>query len=269
MRAIELNGVQIPMNQGAFQWGRAAAHDKALLPVSERPVADVLEHRKISETADEVIERRVVRLTEYQNAAYADRFVQRLTQIKTLEEKVGGKQGQLTKAVAQNLYKLMAIKDEYEVARLYSNGDFLKQVSSQFESWDSFEFHLAPPLFSKRDDKGHLIKKQYGPWMMKAYGWLAKARFLRGGLFDVFGYTAERKMERELLTDYEVVLDEIAGELSTKNLKAAIALAKYPETIRGFGHVKERNVESAMNERIRLRAGFMNVGGLTELQAAE
>ena len=269
MRAIELNGVQIPMNQAAFQWGRAAAHDKALLPVSERPVADVLEHRQKSETVDEAIERRVARLTEYQNASYAERFSERMAQIKTVEEKAGGKKGELTQAVAQNLYKLMAIKDEYEVARLYSNGDFLKQVTSQFESWDSFEFHLAPPLFSKRDDEGHLIKKQYGPWMMKAYGWLAKARFLRGGLFDVFGKTAERKMERELLTDYEVVLDEIARELTGKNLKAAIALAKYPETIRGFGHVKERNVESAMNDRIRLRAGFMNVGGLAELQAAE
>ena len=269
MSAIELNGVQIPMNQAAFQWGRVAAHDQSLLPENDRPVADVLEHRKQSETVDEVIERRIARLSAYQNTAYANRFAKRMAQVKQAEESAGGKKGELTKAVAHNLYKLMAIKDEYEVARLYSNGDFLKQVSSQFESWDSFEFHLAPPLFTKRDDKGHLIKKQYGPWMMKAYGWLARARFLRGGAFDVFGYTAERKMERELLADYEVVLDEIVVELNGKNLKAAVELAKYPETIRGFGHVKERNAEKASNNRMRLRAGFKNVDGLTELQAAE
>ncbi|MEM9678477.1 MAG: DUF6537 domain-containing protein, partial [Pseudomonadota bacterium] len=129
--------------------------------------------------------------------------------------------------------------------------------------------HLAPPLFSKRDDKGHLIKKPYGPWMMKAYGWLARMRGLRGSGLDVFGYTEERKMERGLLADYEIVLDEILAGLSPKTLDAAVALATYPETIRGFGHVKEANVEKAKSERMRLRAGFKNVDGFTALEAAE
>ncbi|MEM1037916.1 MAG: indolepyruvate ferredoxin oxidoreductase family protein [Pseudomonadota bacterium] len=268
MRAIELNGVQIPMNQAAFEWGRVAAHDKALLPTSETPVADVLEHRRLSETTEEAIDRRVARLTDYQNAAYGKRFAHRMAQIAAAEKAAGGTD-RLTDAVARNLYKLMAIKDEYEVARLYSNGDFFKQMTAQFESYDSLEFHLAPPLFSKRDDKGHLIKKAYGPWMMKAYGFLARMRGLRGSVFDVFGYTEERKMERGLLADYEIVLDEILAGLSPKTLDAAVALATYPETIRGFGHVKEANVEKAKSERMRLRAGFKNVDGFTALEAAE
>ncbi len=269
MRAIELNGVQIPMNQMAFQWGRVAAHDRSLLPVSETPVADVLEHRKKSETVDEAIERRVQQLTAYQNKNYAARFAARVARIRAAEEASGSSKGALTEAVAHNLFKLMAIKDEYEVARLYSDGAFLEQVKTQFESWDSFEFHLAPPLFSNRDSKGHLIKKQYGPWMMKAYGWLARMRFLRGGVFDIFGYTAERKMERNLLAEYEDVLDEIETELKPKTLDAAIRLATYPQLIRGFGHVKEANVEKANAERMRLRAGLKNVDGLKTLEAAE
>ena len=163
----------------------------------------------------------------------------------------------------------MAIKDEYEVARLYSNGAFLEQMKSQFEDYKSLEFHLAPPIWSKRNDKGELQKSVYGPRMMEAFKWLAKARFLRGTVFDIFSYTDERKMERQLLTDYETVVSEILADLSKENLSAAISLAKYPETIRGFGHVKERNVEQAKKERMELRAGFKNVGGLQSLQAAE
>ncbi|MEM8750361.1 MAG: indolepyruvate ferredoxin oxidoreductase family protein [Pseudomonadota bacterium] len=269
MKAIELNGVQIPMNTAAFEWGRVAAHDKSLLPTVQAKQETVLEHRAKSETVDETIERRVARLTEYQNAAYARRFVDRIAQVRKAEAAVGGKKEALTQAVAQNLYKLMAIKDEYEVARLYSNGDFLKQVKSQFESWDSFEFHLAPPLFSKRDEKGHLIKKQYGPRMLKAFGYLARLKFLRGGMFDVFGYTAERKMERQLLADYEAVLDEIVAGLTPDNLTAAARLASYPDLIRGFGHVKEGNVEKAEAQRMSLRAAFKNVGSLKTLEAAE
>ena len=165
----------------------------------------------------------------------------------------------------------MAIKDEYEVARLYSNGDFIKQLEDQFDSWDSLEFHLAPPLFSKRDGNGHLIKKKYGPWMMKAYGLLARARGLRGSVLDIFGYSAERRMERQLLADYEAVLDEILADVNAENLEAATRLATYPQLIRGFGHVKEANVEKAQAERMRLRAAFKNPkGSLDQLaEAAE
>ncbi len=267
-RAIELNGVQIPMNQAAFEWGRVAAHDVNLLPVSDTPVADVLEHRRSSVDVDEAIERRVERLRDYQDAAYADRFAKRVSQIRDAETVLGSDQ-KLTETVARNLYKLMAIKDEYEVARLYSSGDFLNQLATQFEKFDKLEFYLAPPLFSKRNDKGELQKSVYGPRMMKAFKWLARARFLRGGMFDIFSYTAERKMERQLLADYEAVLDEICAELTDDNLAAAIALANYPDTIKGYGHVKERNVKKAKAERMSLRAGFKNVGGLSALEAAE
>ena len=192
-----------------------------------------------------------------------------MEQIRDAEAKAGGEDQKLTETVARNLFKLMAIKDEYEVARLYSNGDFLKQISTQFESFNKLEFHLAPPLLAKRNDKGELQKSAYGPRMMKAFRWLARARFLRGGMFDIFGHTQERKMERQLLADYETVLDEIIAGLSADNLQAAIALANYPDIIKGFGHVKERNVEKAKVERRSLRAGFKNVGGLDALEAAE
>ena len=267
-RAIELNGVQIPMNQAAFEWGRVAAHDLSLLPVSESPVADVLEHRHVSQSVDETIERRIERLTAYQDVNYANRFARRIELFREVESKVSGDH-KLTEAVARNLYKLMAIKDEYEVARLYSNGDFLNQVATQFERFDKLEFHLAPPLLARRNDKGELQKSVYGPRMMKAFKWLARARFLRGGLFDIFGYTAERKMERQLLADYETVLDEILAGLKAENLEAAIALAGYPDVIKGYGHVKERNVDKAKAERMSLRAAFKNVGGLSTLEAAE
>ena len=268
IRAIELNGVQIPMNKAAFEWGRVAAHDESLLPVAESKAENKLEHQVFSETIEETIERRIERLKDYKSSGYAKHFAGRMADIQTAETQAGGKSA-LTDAVARNLYKLMAIKDEYEVARLFSNGSFKAQLGSQFESYKSLEFHLAPPLFSKRNEKGELQKKAYGPWMMKAYGWLAKLKFLRGGVFDIFGYTAERKEERVLLADYEIVLDEILGALKNENLKAAIELANYPKLIRGFGHVKERNIKIAKAERMKLRAGFNNVGGLAILEAAE
>lgn len=268
MRAIELNGVQIPMNQAAFEWGRVAAHDVALLPVSQTPFADELDHRRKSEGLGEMVDRRVTRLTAYQNAKYAQRFSSRVEAIAQAETAAGG-QTQLAEAAAASLYKLMAIKDEYEVARLYSDGTFMAQLASQFERFDKLEFHLAPPLFSKRNEKGELQKRAYGPSMMKAFKWLARGRVLRGGLFDVFGYTAERKQERQILADYETVLDEIQAGLDGENLSAAIALASYPDTIKGFGHVKDRNVEKAYKERMSLRAGFKNPDGLQALEAAE
>ena len=270
LRAIELNGVQIPMNTAAFEWGRVAAHDEDLLPEPKQPETDqaVMDHHRLSQSLDEIIERRERQLIAYQNRAYGQRFVQAVEKIRAAEAAIGDTT-ELTEAVARNLYKLMAIKDEYEVARLYSDGSFLAQLDGQFESYRKLEFHLAPPLWSKRNDKGELQKSLYGPWMLKAFGWLARFKGLRGGVFDVFGYSHERKMERQLLADYETVLDEIAAELSQQNHQTAIELARYPDLIRGFGHVKERNVAKAKGERMRLRAGLKNAGGLEELQAAE
>ncbi|MEE9376030.1 MAG: indolepyruvate ferredoxin oxidoreductase family protein [Rhizobiaceae bacterium] len=267
-KAIELNGVQIPMNLAAFEWGRVAAHDQNLLPKPEEKSTVSLEHQQLSTNVDDMIERRVVRLNDYQNGAYGSRFANRVQQIREAEA-ILSRATRLTEVVARNLYKLMAIKDEYEVARLYSSANFKEQLAAQFDSYDKLEFNLAPPLLSKRNEKGELQKKAYGPRMLNAFGWLAKFRFLRGGFFDIFGYTSERKMERELLSDYEIVLDEILKDLSKNNLKSAIALANYPDQINGFGHVKERNVLKAKQSRMELRAGFKNVGGFSELMAAE
>lgn len=267
-KAIELNGVQIPMNLAAFEWGRVAAEDEALLPMPKSGPKSGLDHRHLSQDVDTMIERRIAQLTDYQNADYAKRFANRVEKVRAAEGRVGG-DGSLTRNVVFNLYKLMAIKDEYEVARLYADGGFEKQLKEQFDHWDSLEFHLAPPLLAKRDAKGHLIKKAYGPWMMKAYRLLAKMRSLRGSRLDIFSYFEERKMERRLLEDYEAVLDELVSELSAENLKAATALADYPRIIRGYGHVKEANVKRAQAERMKLRAGMKNPQGMKVLEAAE
>ncbi len=263
MKAIEMNGVAVPFNQAAFEWGRIAAHDLSLLPEMKADGEALLDHRVLSETSGQMIERRIERLTDYQNARYAKRFSARMERIQALGN------DDLTKAVAQYLYKLMAIKDEYEVARLFSNGVFQTQLESRFDSWDKVEYHLAPPLFSKRNENGELIKKAYGPWMATAYTWLAKARFLRGTPLNVFGYTAERKMEQELLSDYEAVLDTIETDYNAERAEAAVKLASYPDLIRGFGHVKEANVEIAQAAKMERLAGFKNAEKVEWVEAAE
>jgi len=153
--------------------------------------------------------------------------------------------------VARNLFRLMAIKDEYEVARLYSDGSFARQLASQFESWDSLEFHLAPPILGRKAPDGKARKSRFGPWMMKGFAVLAAMKGLRGGVLDVFGYTAERRMERRLLAEYEADLDLIRAALAPDRIAAAAALASAPALIRGFGHVKDESVRKARAERER------------------
>jgi indolepyruvate ferredoxin oxidoreductase len=144
--------------------------------------------------------------------------------------------------VARNLYKLMAIKDEYEVARLYSNGEFLRKLDQQFEGDYALRFNLAPPLFSKRDpNTGHLLKREFGPWMLRVFGALARLRFLRGSALDVFNATQERRQERQDLVDYLALLDQLLPALNQDNYAAALALVRLPAKLRGFGHVKDRN----------------------------
>jgi len=268
LKAIELNGVQIPMNQAAFEWGRVAASTPELLPQSSDSANPILDHHKISRNVDEVVQRRAEQLVDYQNEAYSQRYLSRIEQVRAAELRVSEKTV-LSELIARHLYKLMAIKDEFEVARLYSGKAFQDQLKNQFDSWDKLEFHLAPPLLAKKDKDGKLIKQSYGPSMLKAFGWLSRLKGLRNTPFNIFGYTAERRMERDLLSEYETVIDEIIGNLGKKNLGAAIALADYPKLIRGFGHIKEANVVKANKERMSLRAGFLNVGDLAVLEAAE
>jgi indolepyruvate ferredoxin oxidoreductase len=163
----------------------------------------------------------------------------------------------LSMAVARQLYRLMACKDEYEVARLYSDGEFLRKLESRFEGDYELRFNLAPPLLSKRDpETGHLIKREFGPWVMQAFSLLARLRFLRGTALDIFGYTAERRRERADLQAYRQLLDELVAGLDESNYAAALELARLPAKLRGFGHVKDRNRELLAPRREELLREF-------------
>ena len=250
-KAIALNGQAVSMNVAAFRWGRRAAHDPAHvagLVARAAPAAAAAPAR----TLDEIIERRVAFLTDYQDAAYAERYRARIARLRKAEAAASPGSTAVTEAAARNLFKLMAVKDEYEVARLYSDGSFQRQLAAEFESYDRLEFHLAPPIFARRDAQGHLKKARYGPWVQKVFALLARLRRLRGTVFDPFARTAERRMERTLLAQYEADLDRIEAALAPERLEAAAALASVPALIRGFGHVKEASVARAAEERSRL-----------------
>jgi indolepyruvate ferredoxin oxidoreductase len=255
MRAIELNGVAIDFNKQAFNWGRVAAHDMAALKKMVMP-AQVISFTRAA-SLDDIIKKRVDFLTEYQDAAYAEQYRSFVAQVQAREAQiVDGKPLRLSEAVAKYLFKLMAYKDEYEVARLYTNGKFQEKIADMFEGDYSINFHLAPPLFAKRDAQGHLVKQKFGPWMMKAFGLLAKMKSLRGGSLDIFGRTEERKMERALIVEYRQLLSEILPQLNADNLAKAVALASIPEDIRGYGHVKERHFAAAKTKQAQLLLEF-------------
>jgi indolepyruvate ferredoxin oxidoreductase len=215
-----------------------------------------------------LIERRVAHLTKYQNAAYATRYRALVDRVRAAETgKFSGKQS-LSEAVARYYAKLLAYKDEYEVARLYTDGEFTKKIADMFEGDYSLNFNLAPPLFSKRDPvTGHLRKTVYGPWMFGAFKFLAKFKGLRGGALDIFGYSAERRMERQLITDYEKLIGQIVAGLTEGNYDKAIALAQIPEQIRGFGHVKEKYLVEAKKKESELLASFQHPSQQAKLAA--
>ncbi|MFZ6845696.1 indolepyruvate ferredoxin oxidoreductase family protein [Undibacterium sp. RuTC16W] len=255
MRAIELNGVAIDFNKQAFNWGRVAAHDLAAVKKLVTP-AQVIELKR-APTIDDTINKRIAFLTEYQDAAYALQYSEFVNKVKAAEAAIAdGKPLRLTEAVAKYLFKLMAYKDEYEVARLYTDGKFQQKIAGMFEGDYKINFHLAPPLLAKTDSQGHLIKQQYGPWMMKAFGLLAKFKSLRGSALDVFGYTAERKMERALPVDYKATVSKLLTQLNADNVAKAVAIASIPEDIRGYGHVKERHFAAAKAKEAQLLAEF-------------
>jgi len=257
VEAIGLNGVAVEMNRAAFRWGRLAAHDRARVEDRVRPKGSDAEHRRLSTDLDEVVARRAAFLTRYQSARYAKRYRKNVQAILAAEDNVAPGSHALAEAAARGLFKLMAIKDEYEVARLFTEGGFLDDLERRFSAWDRLEFHMAPPVFARRNaDTGHLVKRSYGPSMMRAMGWLSRLRRLRGTWFDPLGRTEERRMERRLLKDYEAVLDRIAEKLTAENHAAAVALADYPRIIRGYGHVKEAAVTRAEAEKAALLAAF-------------
>ncbi|GMV45714.1 MAG: indolepyruvate ferredoxin oxidoreductase [Pseudomonadota bacterium] len=245
MRSIELNGVQVERNKAAFEWGRRCAHDPDAVPALARtPQAP---ERVGQPTLDELVARRAEFLTGYQNAAYAARYRAFVERVRAAEAAVGGTA--LAEAVARGLFKLMAYKDEYEVARLHTAPEFGARIEAMFEGRAGEDYrivhHLAPPLFAARDAEGHLVKRAYGAWMRPAMGVLAKLKGLRGTPFDPFGRSAERRGERELIGAYEASIDELLRTLAAGNHALAVEIARLPEEIRGYGHVKARHLEAA------------------------
>ena len=252
LRAMALNDVQVQNNQDAFEWGRHAAHDAAAVQRILAP-SQVIEFKK-RESLDTLIERRVAFLTDYQNAAYAQNYLAFLMHVQKVESTLG--KTSLTESVARYLFKLMAYKDEYEVARLHTDTAFLSRVNGMFEGNFTLNYHLAPPLTSKTNEKGELIKQKFGPLMLTGFKVLSKLKFLRGTALDVFGRTHERQMERALIEEYKNSLSIVLGQLSAENHALALELARLPEQIKGFGHVKERNVKAARMQWSALMAKF-------------
>jgi indolepyruvate ferredoxin oxidoreductase len=252
MRAIEMNGVAIASNQRSFLWGRRAAVDLARVERAAVPAKPVV--MQMPQSLDSLIKKRVDFLTGYQDAAYAARYADLVARVREREAALGVG-NKLATAVAKSLFKLMAYKDEYEVARLYTDGRFVEQLKTQFDGGFTLKFNLAPPLFAKKDAKGHLVKAEFGSWMWGAFKLLAKLKGLRGGAFDVFGRTAERKMERALIVEYRDMVEELVLGLNAGNHALALALAALPEQIRGFGHVKEQAVAEYRLRKIELLSG--------------
>ena len=273
LRAIELNGVQVDKNKAAFEWGRRAAHDlnavQALLKPTAAPAGagDAAAQKIVTlhtqSSLEQLVAKRERYLTDYQDAAYAQRYRALVERVRLAEAALPGHgtQPRLAEAVARNLHKLMAYKDEYEVARLYADPAFVEKLRASFEGDWKLRFYLAPPLFAKRDAHGHLVKKAYGPWMLSAFKLLAKFKFLRGGAFDIFGKTEERRTERALIVEYEALVEELLKGLNESNLALALELANLPDSIRGYGHVKENNLKAVRSKWQQLLANWRSPGG--------
>ncbi len=267
LAAIDLNAVAIPFNKQALSLGRLLAHDHRAVDTFMR-TAGAVEPEPIAHTLDEVIAKRVDHLTAYQNVAYAGRYQDHVAAVRTAEARIMPGSELLALAAAKNLAKLMAIKDEYEVARLYTDGRFQAQLHRQFSGNYKTRVSLSPPLISRIDSAtGRPEKKMFGPWIFTAFGLLAKAKGLRGTALDVLGRSHERRMERQLLVEYENLLDRLCRELTPDNHSLAVQLASIPDDIRGFGPVKEAAMKLADNKRNTLMAVWPQRSGM--LMAAE
>jgi indolepyruvate ferredoxin oxidoreductase len=264
MKAIELNGAAIEMNKLAFSWGRLAAHDLQRVVTAARFKNSGAAPAK--RTLDEAIAFRAKFLTEYQDEAYSKRYLSEVERVRAAEAKGSAGSTDLTEAFAKGLFKLMAYKDEYEVARLYSDGEFSKALKEQFDGDPAVKVSLAPPLLAKRDKvTGHLRKREFGPWIFRAFELLTRFKFLRGTAFDPFGYTAERRMERALPGEYGAMIFRHLDRARAQDWPRLVALAKSAELVRGYGHIKEANVAKFRAECARLEAAI----GQPVAQAAE
>ncbi|MGY4329680.1 Pyruvate/2-oxoacid:ferredoxin oxidoreductase gamma subunit/uncharacterized small protein (DUF1192 family) [Bradyrhizobium sp. LB7.2] len=245
LRAIELNGVAVQRNKQAFAWGRIATADPDFLPKTDESPK--------TETLDQLIDRRAEFLTAYQDRVYATRYRTLVANVRNAEANLNSKA--LTEAVARALFKLMAYKDEYEVARLHMQGGFLDALKGEFEGNFSIQYHLAPPFLpSRRDARGRPRKRAFGQWIQTPLAMLARMKGLRGTPFDPFGYTAERRAERELITWYDRVINRLLSGLDAAHLPDLIAIAKAPMDIRGYGPVKDAAIGKVKAEVERLFA---------------
>jgi indolepyruvate ferredoxin oxidoreductase len=247
--------VAVEANRRTFSWGRLAAHDQAAVEATARPLMTAPDEADIATTLDEAVARRSTYLTDYQDAEYAERYADLVSRVAAVErERAKGLSG-LADRVARSYFRLLAYKDEYEVARLYTDGAFLAKLENQFEGDYRLIFHLAPPLFAPRDpESGELKKLNFGPWVFRAFKLLARLKGLRGGPWDLFGRTEERRRERALIAEYEAVVAELVAGLSPDNHALALEIAALPEGIRGFGHVKERAIAEAKAREAELMA---------------
>ncbi|HRQ60830.1 MAG TPA: 2-oxoacid:acceptor oxidoreductase family protein, partial [Alphaproteobacteria bacterium] len=236
-KAIEINGVAIPDNIKAFSYGRLAAHDPEKIENLAKAVKGDVEEQNIASTLDQIVVRRMDYLRGYQNDALAQKY-------KALVDRVAEADKALAEAVAKTYHKLLAYKDEYEVARLYTDGVFMKELKAQFGGDYKLQFNLAPPIISTNDPAtGRPKKRVFGPWMLSAFGMLAKMKCLRGTPFDIFGYNHERKIERQLITEYEAMVDEVLQKLNASNQTACAEVLALPDMIKGYGPVKMANIE--------------------------
>jgi indolepyruvate ferredoxin oxidoreductase len=267
-QALALNGEAVAMNQAAFRWGRRAAADLSAVETLVKP-EQTDGAPLLSQSLDEIVARRAAFLTAYQDAAYAARYRALVERVKAVEAATVPGAAELSEAVARYLFKLMAYKDEYEVARLHATHTWA-QVGKEVAGENlRLEFHLAPPILGRRDpNTGQLRKMAFGPWILPVFRMLAKLKFLRGTPFDPFGYTQERRTERRLIEDYEQMLDEILDRLTPENRRLGVALASIPEKIRGFGHVKARHLKAAKADEAALMDQF-RAGPAPLLKAAE
>jgi indolepyruvate ferredoxin oxidoreductase len=257
--AIRLNGVAVTMNMHAFNWGRVAAND----PVLVEQVADQMKARTTSEaehkveTLNDVIAIRRKLLTDYQNSAYANKYSDLVEWMRKREQELMPGSERMTAAVAHNYAKVMAYKDEYEVARLYTNGEFKQNLKETFEGDFEIKFNLAPPTISKKNPRtGELIKREYPSWMMNVFNVLARFKSLRGTALDIFGKTEERRMERRLIGEYEALTRHVIEKFSPEKIDQAAELLSLYDDIRGYGHIKERNYKEVKQKESALLAKF-------------
>ncbi|ENT8439833.1 TPA: indolepyruvate ferredoxin oxidoreductase family protein [Pseudomonas aeruginosa] len=254
LEAIELNGTAVEFNRTAFVWGRRSAADSQrvhqLLAAGRVQSSD----RQLSQTLDEIVARRTEILTDYQDAAYAERYRKRVERFSVAESTLNGQPGALTEAVARNYFKALAIKDEYEVARLFANDEFIRKIEATFEGDYHLNFHLAPPLLNKTAPGVEAAKRSFGPWMLKGLRLLSRFRRLRNTWLDPFARTHERKVERAWLESYEAILDEVLARFTADNLATALELARLPDAVRGYGPVKERYLAHAETRKTQLLA---------------